>query len=192
MNYPNSCEQMPERNMYAAAKGDANMKISAGSQFSVGIGGANKPRRSARKSSSSQALEEAYSHEEFERKQHAIMRAGYHQFFETLGPSLIPLLAQMQGQISEFMRIQGFWESANTGEKVALMHSELSELLEADRNGVEHDDKIPEFTGIEAELADLFIRGLDFAGHHKLRLAEAIVAKMHVNIERPFKHGKAY
>lgn len=115
-----------------------------------------------------------------------------HQFFHTLEPVLVPLFAQLQAAIMAHNADQGFWESDNTGEKIALMHSELSEALEADRKGIASDDKIPDFTGVEAELADTIIRIFDFAGYHNLRLAEALVAKMHVNLERPFKHGKAY
>lgn len=115
-----------------------------------------------------------------------------HQFYHTLEPVMVPLFAQLQSSITGFMHSQGFWESDNTGEKIALMHSELSEALEADRKAITSDDKIPDFTGVEAELADTIIRIFDFAGYHQLRLAEALVAKMHVNLERPFKHGKAY
>ena len=71
------------------------------------------------------------------------------------------------------------------------MHSELSEALEADRKGLT-SDHIPEFSGIEEELADCMIRILDFAGHHDLRLAEAFTAKLQYNLTRPYKHGKAY
>jgi len=59
---------------------------------------------------------------------------------------------------------KGWWEGErNEGELIALMHSELSEALEAIRKGNPPDDKIPEFTGVEAELADVIIRIMDFA-----------------------------
>lgn len=93
--------------------------------------------------------------------------------------------------ISNWNARQGFWECDNTGEKIALMHSELSEALEADRKSLP-SEHIPDFSGIEEELADCVIRILDFAGHHELRLAEAITAKLEFNLSRPFKHGKAY
>lgn len=120
------------------------------------------------------------------------LKQSRHQFFHTLEPVLVPLFAQLQSAIMSHNADQGFWESENTGEKIALMHSELSEALEADRKNITSDDKIPDFTGVEAELADTIIRIFDFAGYHQLRLAEALVAKMRVNLERPFKHGKAY
>lgn len=93
--------------------------------------------------------------------------------------------------IASWNASQGFWESDNTGEKIALMHSELSEALEADRKDLA-SDHIPEFSGVEEELADCMIRILDFAGHHDLRLAEAFTAKLQYNLSRPYKHGKAY
>lgn len=110
---------------------------------------------------------------------------------QVLGPTLTAALETQAALISQFMQAQGFWESDNTGEKIALMHSELSEALEADRKNLEAEH-IPGFTGVEEELADVIIRILDFAGHHQLRLGEALSAKIAYNLTRPFKHGKAY
>jgi NTP pyrophosphatase (non-canonical NTP hydrolase) len=107
-------------------------------------------------------------------------------------PFILPVFVQLQSTIAGAMQVQGFWDSANTGEKIALMHSELSEMLEADRKSIDSSEHIPEFTGVEEELADLIIRALDFAGYHELRLGEAILAKMNFNLNRPFKHGKKY
>jgi len=45
----------------------------------------------------------------------------------------------------------------NFGEVVALMHSELSEALEAHRKGL-MDDKLPHRSGVEVEFADCIIR----------------------------------
>lgn len=69
------------------------------------------------------------------------------------------------------------------------MHSELSEALEALRHGNKPDDHIPEFSGVEAELADVVIRILDYAEARGLRLAEAIEAKILYNSTRPRRHG---
>lgn len=110
---------------------------------------------------------------------------------QVLGPTLTVALETQAALINQFMQAQGFWESDNTGEKIALMHSELSEALEADRKNLEAEH-IPGFTGVEEELADVIIRILDFAGHHQLRLGEALSAKIAYNLTRPFKHGKAY
>jgi len=88
---------------------------------------------------------------------------------------------------------KGFWDKPrNEGEAIALMHSELSEALEASRHGNPPDDKVPEFSGIEAELADVIVRIMDLAGGHNYRVAEALVAKMKFNATRERLHGKAY
>jgi NTP pyrophosphatase (non-canonical NTP hydrolase) len=107
-------------------------------------------------------------------------------------PFILPVFDQLQSSITAAMIAQGFWDSANTGEKIALMHSELSEMLEADRKSIDTSEHIPDFSGVEEELADLIIRALDFAGYHQLRLGEALLTKMTFNLNRPFKHGKKY
>jgi len=110
---------------------------------------------------------------------------------QVLGPTLSASLEMLGTLINEQMIAQGFWQSDNSAEKIALMHSELSEALEADRKDLT-SDHIPDFSGIEEELADTLIRILDFAAFHELRLGEAIVAKMHYNLSRPVMHGKKY
>lgn len=110
-------------------------------------------------------------------------------------PALVFQLEQLQQQVYAANEAQGFWDGPgndNNASKIALMHSELSEALEADRKGIESDDKIPDFTGLEAELADTVIRILDFSGRHNLRLGDAIQAKLLFNLTRPYKHGKKY
>ena len=87
----------------------------------------------------------------------------------------------------------GWWEEERSfGEIVALMHSELSEALEYDRIGDVPSEHIPDFRGVEEELADVIIRIFDYAGHKHLRLGEAIIAKMQFNESRPYKHRKRY
>lgn len=88
----------------------------------------------------------------------------------------------------------GWWEDGgdrNIGEAVALMHSELSEALEAARSGFPADTKIP-YDNFTVELADCIIRIFDLAGGMRLNLAEALLAKHEFNKSRPFKHGKQF
>jgi hypothetical protein len=68
----------------------------------------------------------------------------------------------------------------NFGEVVALMHSELSEALEADRKGL-MDDKLPHRDGREVEFADLIIRVLDTAAALGLDVPGAIIEKNRFN-----------
>lgn len=72
--------------------------------------------------------------------------------------------------------------------QLAMIHSEVSEVLEAMRKE-KGDDVVVE------ELADIMIRVMDFwaflsqTHYTKHSLADAIVAKMQKNIERPKMHG---
>jgi NTP pyrophosphatase (non-canonical NTP hydrolase) len=86
----------------------------------------------------------------------------------------------------------GWWlEPRNKGEAIALMHSELSEMLEGVRKPAK-DEHCPMFSSEEIELADLIIRAFDYAEGFNLRLEYALEAKMAFNKTRPHKHGKAF
>lgn len=72
--------------------------------------------------------------------------------------------------------------------QLCLIHSELGEATDALRKD-KVDDHIPEFLGVEAELADAVIRIMNMAAAKNYRVAEAIIAKMAYNKTRPYKHG---
>ncbi len=91
--------------------------------------------------------------------------------------------------------IHGFWEGAlrcNIGEKVALIHSEISEFWEGERRGESPfpDEHCPEHPHGAIELADVLIRIFDLAGHERYDLGAAVQAKMAYNKTRPHLHGK--
>jgi hypothetical protein len=71
----------------------------------------------------------------------------------------------------------------NFGEVIALMHSELSEALEADRKDL-MDDKLTHRPGVEVELADCIIRIFDTAKAMNLDIAGAIIEKNAYNVKR--------
>ena len=75
-------------------------------------------------------------------------------------------------------------------QKIMLVVTELAELTEGLRKKA--DSSTAGFTNEEEEVADAIIRLLDYAGHYRLRIGEALSAKMIRNEGRPYQHGKAF
>lgn len=97
--------------------------------------------------------------------------------------------------VHQTAREKGFWVDGverNDGEMLALIHAEISEILEGLRKGNPPDDKLPEFSSAETEFADVIIRSMDMAHARGWRVAQAVEAKMKYNTGRPYKHGKEF
>lgn len=88
---------------------------------------------------------------------------------------------------------KGWWpedkNARNDGELIALMHSELSEALEALRHGNPISDKTPEFTAVEEEFADVIIRMMDMCKARNWKVGAAVGAKIRMNATRTHRHG---
>jgi len=83
-------------------------------------------------------------------------------------------------------KAKGWWdEERNDGELIALMHSELSEALEAMRNHTT-------LARVAEELADCCIRIFDYCGARSIDLEGALLKKMEYNRTRAYRHGKKF
>jgi NTP pyrophosphatase (non-canonical NTP hydrolase) len=120
-------------------------------------------------------------------------------------------LNDLAQEIHNNAKSKGFFDSEkNIGEMLCLIHSEVSEALEADRNnkycqknmnvvlGWVGDEDFKEYykTNIkgcfEEEMADVLIRILDLCAFKKIDIEAHIEAKMRINSLREHKHGKKY
>lgn len=119
----------------------------------------------------------------------------------TYSPTLAWIIHQAFGNSLN----HGFWdkgrtpEACNLSERLALMHSEISEALEEYRAGrppseiyfVKDKDGLDKPEGFTVELADVILRIGDSIGGLGLidKLHEALRLKMEYNEKRPRMHG---
>ena len=123
-------------------------------------------------------------------------------------------LNELAKEIHANARDKGFFEKEkNIGEMLCLIHSEVSEALEADRkdNYCSLDDsqmnvllgwvKDEDFKenyqsfvkgSFEEEMADVIIRVLDLCAFKKIDIERHIKAKMRINSLREKYHSKKY
>lgn len=89
-------------------------------------------------------------------------------------------------EIHNLAREKGWWDRPReVPELLCLIHSEISEALEAYRNGIEEGQK----GCLSEELADTIIRIWDMAAYLGIDIVEAVRQKHKVNLQRPYRHG---
>lgn len=124
------------------------------------------------------------------------------------------MINELAKEIHENNKAKGFYEVVpSIAERIALIHSEASEALEADR----HEKRVTDQTAVawalstadeshlyeehfpetikdtfEDELADIVIRVFDMAAEQGIDIEGHILAKVRYNTLRPYKHGKKY
>jgi len=80
--------------------------------------------------------------------------------------------------------------SAPLHTEMLLFISEIIEAFEDERKGITESAKLPGFSAIEEEMADIVLRVLSASAVRGWRIGAAMRAKHAYNLTRPYKHGK--
>lgn len=142
--------------------------------------------------------------------EHEKFKAGQIQQFKAAVERFKPAIQEMSSGLFQWFSHMGFWRAdqlalnfeasmdpeakititlreyiaLKKAEKIALIHSEVSEMLEAVRNGDSANEA--------EEWADMLVRMLDYRGGFEVPGELAFEAKQLKNYERPYKHGKKF
>ena len=113
-------------------------------------------------------------------------------------------LREMAAEVAENNKAKGWYdEERSFGDLIALLHSEVSEMLEAFRDwglrdvSVEQCPDDIEVTpthlckpqGVGSEAADVLIRLLDMCSRYDIDLEFEYERKLAYNTTRPYRHG---
>ena len=97
-----------------------------------------------------------------------------------------------QGEAHKYAIKQGFWNDYSVNQipiKLCLIHSEISEAMEADRTIY---DSIKRKEAIGEELADVILRVLDLSEFLRIDIEKLVETRHNYNKTRSYKHDKRY
>lgn len=101
-------------------------------------------------------------------------------------------LEEMAAVIHVNAKTKGFWDENNGTifylKQLAMVHSEVSEVLEAIRKEKGEQQVVEEFADIIIRVLDLYM-GMKQDGYTDLKLEQVLRDKLKINTERPRMHG---